>query len=471
MPAGTLLNTTLTYCTPCAQTELAYYMERPDGVYLESHCPASGQRQTRIAADPDWFRARMTKPRPVRCHGAQPVARGCPLDCGLCEFHTGGLRLPVLSITNACNLDCPICFTYNRPDQTYFKSPQDMARIVSHILAETERVDLINITGGEPTLHPQLFDLLEQCRRDEIGRITLNSNGVRLANSLAFAQQLKAAGVQIVLSVDTFDEQKSRIIHGIDLAGIKKRALARLEALEIPTTILSVCIKNVNETDVAEIVNSYFQRPFVRSITIQNMTFTGQNGSRFSNSPDGRSREHITMDEVERLLAQNGPFAQQDFFPLGNYHPLCYSVAYYIVHEDRLLSLSQLIDRSRLAKAFAGGYLLNPGRELSRDFLDGVNRLWAEGEDPRFVKLLRDFFDELYPADRHLTVGERARIAEKLIKPIYIHPHMDADNFDIGRVSACGDIVPDESGRMIPACAYNLVHRQQDERFWVPLPT
>ena len=136
-----------------------------------------------------------------------------------------------------------------------------------------------------------------------------------------------------------------------------------------------------------------------------------------------------------------------------------------------MLPLSRLIDRSLLADASEGSYLLNPGRELSSRFLDGVNRLWAEGEDPRFIKVLRDFFDELYPVNRHLTVSERARIAEKLIKPIYIHPHMDADNFDISRVSACGDIVPDESGRMIPACAYNLVHRQQDERFWVPTPT
>jgi len=81
--------------------------------------------------------------------------------------------------------------------------------------------------------------------------------------------------------------------------------------------------------------------------------------------------------------------------------------------------------------------------------------------------VLRNFITELYPPDHPITAQERRERAEKLIKMIYIHPHMDADNFDIDRVSRCGDIVPDESGRMIPACAYNLLHRKHDPRFWI----
>ena len=54
-----------------------------------------------------------------------------------------------------------------------------------------------------------------------------------------------------------------------------------------------------------------------------------------------------------------------------------------------------------------------------------------------------------------------------MIRMVYIHlPISDEDTFDIARVSHCGDLVPDESGRMIPACSYNLLYRQQDPRFW-----
>jgi hypothetical protein len=53
-----------------------------------------------------------------------------------------------------------------------------------------------------------------------------------------------------------------------------------------------------------------------------------------------------------------------------------------------------------------------------------------------------------------------------MIKMVYIHPHMDEDNFDMARVSRCGDMVPNESGVMMPACSYNLLYRRRDPRFW-----
>jgi hypothetical protein len=65
-----------------------------------------------------------------------------------------------------------------------------------------------------------------------------------------------------------------------------------------------------------------------------------------------------------------------------------------------------------------------------------------------------------------LPASERKALLERWIKMLLIHPHMDSDNFDIDRVSSCGDLVPDEDGRMIPACAYNLLYRQKDSRFW-----
>jgi uncharacterized radical SAM superfamily Fe-S cluster-containing enzyme len=468
MPAETFLNSTLTYCTDCGQTELARVMVRDGSVFMDRSCANGDRHSTKIVDDYRWYLERQQPPGPIAQAGkVRPAQSGCPLDCGLCEFHTSDIHLPVFSITNACNLDCPICFTFNRPDEKYYKSVSDMRKIVQHILAQTSGVDLVNITGGEPTLHPQLFDIIQACDCEQIGRVTLNSNGLRLASSRRFAEKIKEAGVQVVLSLDTFDPEKSKVIHGADISEKKRLALQVLEELDIPTTILSVCIKNVNEADVEEIVHMMIRKPFVRSITIQNMTFTGQNGSQFENGPANQPRQHITIDEIERLLAARGEILQDDFFPLGSYHPLCYSVAYYIVYEERLLSLSRLIDKSLLTEASRGSYLLDPDRRLSTRFLEGINRLWAEGEDEAFIRVLRRFFDELYPRDRHLSPRQRHLIAEKLIKPIYIHPHMDADNFDIDRVSRCGDVVPDESGRMIPACAYNLVHRQRDPRFWV----
>jgi len=288
----------------------------------------------------------------------------------------------------------------------------------------------------------------------------MNTNGIKIAEDESFAEKIKKSGVQIVLSLDTFDPEKSRIIHGKDISDLKRTCLKRLESLDIPTTILTVCIKGVNENDVADIVHKYLRKPFVSSITIQNMTFTGKNGSRFF------PHEHITMDEVEELVSLQEGIDFNHFFPLSSYHPLCYSAAYYIACDGQLISLTRILDKNLIAKLSENSYHLNPDSDISVEFRDGINRMWASGTDEKAIAVLKKFLVDMYPKDRRLSQTERKNMLERWMKILLIHPHMDRDNFDIDRVSSCGDLVPDEIGRMVPACAYNLLYRHKDPRFW-----
>jgi uncharacterized radical SAM superfamily Fe-S cluster-containing enzyme len=458
---GITLDSTRAFCPACGVTEHALVTARDTGVFLERICPQLGTVSVRIARDYRWYLERTAEPQPMeQMPNATGLSKGCPFDCGPCECHTARLHLPVVSVTNLCNLDCPICFTYNRPDLAYCKSTDELRTIIGHLTDAVGELELINITGGEPTLHPRLFDLLDLCAQSPIGRVTMNSNGLRIASDPEFARRLKESGVQVVLSLDTLDPEKSIVIHGRDITSEKLAALERLETLAIPTTILTVCIKGVNEEETAHLVRQYLAKEFVRGVTIQNMTFTGRNGSRF------QPREHVTIDEVEDLLVAHGGFGKGDFFPLGSYHPLCYSVAYYLADGERLLPLSRLVERGLLTGATAHSYVLDGGEELAKAFREGIDRLWAEGEDEGTIALLRRFIRELYPPGG-LSRAERQKRAESMIRMVYIHPHMDEDNFDIARVSRCGDLVPDESGRMIPACSYNLIYRQKDPRFWM----
>lgn len=461
MTEETYLRSTMAYCPRCRQTELARIVARADGVFMERLCPDTGAVSTRIARDAGWYVERTATPRAATPHAnCLPAAKGCPFDCGPCPWHTGGLHLPVFSITNDCNLDCPICFTHNRPDRQYYKSVEDTRRIIGHIVERTGGVQLINLTGGEPTQHPDLFAVLDACRHERIGRVTMNTNGIRIAGDRRFAEKIKAAGVQLVLSLDTFDPATSAIIHGKDITRAKRKCLDTLAELDIPTTILPVCIQGVNDHEIPDIVHDSLRMSFVRSVTVQNMTYTGKNGSRFE------PRAHITLDEVETLLTRRAGISRQDFFPLSSYHPLCYSAAYYVIRGERMISLSRLLGRELLMELSADAYILNPRRDLSTAFRDAINRLWAEGADESDIALLREFMAALYPIGRRLDDAERRTLLEAWIKMVLIHPHMDEDNFDIDRVSACGDLVPDENGRMVPACAYNLLYRQQDPRFW-----
>jgi uncharacterized radical SAM superfamily Fe-S cluster-containing enzyme len=385
----------------------------------------------------------------------KPVQKGCPFDCGPCANHAGRLRLPIFSITNHCNLKCPICFTHNRQDKIYNKSLEDLEAILDHIEAEQKGLDLLNLTGGEPTLHPQLPEVLERCARRSFRRVSMNTNGLTLGKNRALAQRIKEIGTEVILSLDTLDPEKSRRIHGADIVQGKQNALALLEELGIPTVLLMVWIPGVNDAEIPALIERYLPRDFICGVTIQNMAYTGQYGSLFS------PRVHSTLEDVEQGLEASGYFAATDFFAHGAYHPFCYSTAYYIVGETLRIPFTHLAARDLLTAGTENSFLMKTSPELERSFRERIDALWVAGASGEEMRLLKRFI-----AGFESAAARQPDFFHKMVKTVTIHAHMDEDNFDLARVGLCGDLVPDEQGNMIPACSYNLLYRQQDPRFW-----
>jgi uncharacterized radical SAM superfamily Fe-S cluster-containing enzyme len=322
---------------------------------------------------------------------------------------------------------------------------------------------LINITGGEPTLHPSLPDLLARCARRSFGRVSVNTNGLKIAESEDLALRLRDTGAQLILSLDTLDPGASVIIHGADITGFKLRALERLSRLSIPTVLLPVWIPGLNDNELPGIIKEYLQEGFIKGVTIQTIAYTGHNGGRF------QPRERATLEDVEKGLEAAG-IGPDSFFSHGSYHPLCYSVAYFLIDSVAKLPLSALADHRTLTAATAGGYLMRATGELVESLREGVDRLWAEGAPKEKTALVRKLVGALAGGG---SGGDRRREIERtgLIKTVTIHAHMDEENFDLARVQTCGDLVPEEDGQFRPACSYNLVYRSRDPRFWAEAPS
>ena len=50
--------------------------------------------------------------------------------------------------------------------------------------------DVVQISGGEPTLHPEFFAILDAARRRPIRHLMVNTNGIRIAREDGFAERL-----------------------------------------------------------------------------------------------------------------------------------------------------------------------------------------------------------------------------------------------------------------------------------------
>jgi len=449
-------------CRGCRRVLPARVFFRDGAVWQQSLCPDCRSEPALIAADSAWYLEHVLRPAPDRAplEGSHPPERGCPHDCGPCAWHATPCQLPIFSVTNACDMECPVCFTYNRGDRVWHMPLDELRRTLDWIIESSGPVDLINLTGGEPTLHPDITNLLAECRRPEIGRVTMNSNGLRLAEDPALCERLAELGVCVILSFNTFDPAASVRKHGRDVVAAKLQAIENLTRAGCRMTLLCVLIHGLNEDVPGRILGLMRENDNILSLTVQTMTYTGRGGGRF---PD---RRHVPVDEATRLVCEHsgGELTPADFSPRPSAHPLCYAVSYLLKDDGRFVPFARLAPREKVEEFLGDSYLarLEKREDLIRETIDG---LYARGETAH-LKIFRALTEKLFPRSGVLDAFARQRLAEESVRTVYIHAHMDEDTFDCSRAMLCPDLVPAEPGRLIPACTYNLFYRMRDERFY-----
>lgn len=459
----TYFSTVQGMCRTCRSIVPARIYFKDNKVWQQSICPTCENEPALIAGDQKWYLDNVLKKysdsSPIK--GSHPSENGCPHDCGPCKWHATPCQLPVISVTNACNLDCPICFTYNRKDKIYNKSPEEMQKLVDWIVESSGTVDLINITGGEPTLHPQIFDLIQICKRPEIGRITLNSNGIKLAEDQDFCNKLGELGVYIILSFNTFKPEVSSKLHGRDLVSIKLKAIDNLTKAGVRMTLLNVMIRDTNEDAISGIFDLMRENDNILSLTVQTMTYTGQGGGKV------QARNHLPVDEATRIVCaqSGGELKFEDFVTRQSAHPLCYLTTYMMKSKNRFLPFRRFAEEKDIEQMNKDSYLLRISNER-QFFNEAINKLYSEGDNDA-LQVFKELIKELYPQDKEISSFERQKRAESSIRTVYIHSHMDESNFDSSRAMCCPDLVPDKPGSFIPACTYNLFYRMKDKRFYV----
>jgi pyruvate-formate lyase-activating enzyme len=97
----------------------------------------------------------------------------------------------VLDILRGCNITCRACYNIN----SAHVKPLDEVRREFHMLIARRRLDSISLLGGEPTLHPQLCDIVRMIKAEGIS-VELFTNGLLLEAELL--HKLRDAGTDLV---------------------------------------------------------------------------------------------------------------------------------------------------------------------------------------------------------------------------------------------------------------------------------
>ena len=305
---------TTSLCETCLKLAPTKILIQGEDVFYRKRCPEHGVQTTRVASDADWFRSTREWLKP----GDRPLlrqtetVRGCPWDCGLCPDHEQHSCLAIVEINDACNLACPVCFAESSPARNESRTRAEVEAMLDALVASEGEPDLVQISGGEPTIHPQIIEILQAAQARPIRHVMLNTNGVRIADDPAFVNQLAGLGpgFEVYLQFDSLHGNALTHLRGADLTGVRKRALDNLEAAGVSTSLVATVKRGVNDHEMGDIIRHGLGYQCVRGVTFQPVQDAGRN-SGFSKD------DRVLLTDIRRaIVAQSGMFGADDIIPL-----------------------------------------------------------------------------------------------------------------------------------------------------------
>ena len=467
------LGMTQSVCSRCRAIVPTKTVTDGRDVYFHKFCPEHGESRVFIRSDlKDYLKSQRYVKSAWKPEAFTGDARTrCPEGCGFCERHEQHLCMPIIEITNRCDLICPVCINASgRSGEKNFRSWDLSLEEFRHILDKTieaeRQLDVINFSGGEPLLHPQLLEMIDEAlSRKEIIRVSLSTNGLRFLNDPVLLHELQDRNIVISLQFDGFEEKAYQILRGRPLLREKWKILDMLEDRGVTTSLTMTAAAGVNDDQFSAMLDYLLGHEHVVSLMIQPMAFVGR-GANLSGK-----LARLTIPDIVRLLGDAGHPAvkAEDFLPLPCSHPLCFSLAFFLMLDSGgVVSISRLTDAATLMDSLSNRvfYGLDSGeheklKQMIYDLWSGP--LGAIPDSQAILSTLRNILREMSNPSTCCSFDARGvfTFAERKVKSIFIHSFQDRETFDMARIRRCCQAYPQPDGRLIPACVHNVLGREK----------
>ncbi|MFH2008794.1 MAG: radical SAM protein [bacterium] len=456
---------TTTLCPHCERLLDGEVQADARGVFIRRTCPDHGLLEGLVCSDVAWWeglgRFDVAPSRPAQSRTAGD--RGCPDDCGLCPAHRQIAGTTAIEISNRCNAGCPVCIADNQ--ETFELSVEEVVQIVDRAGSEQGGLDVVTLSGGEPTIHPHFFELLDALvDRPGVGRVVVNTNGIRIAAEESFADRLARYPVYVSLH---YDGPAAAQLRGTGF-DVQERALTRLCERGIDAVPLVLAVGGVNDVHLGELTVELLTRgPQIKSIILSLMAYAGHGGEQLPFDPMTRLTIPAALEHLEE--GAGGAIRKGDFMPLTMPNPMCAAVGYFLVDENGALPLIRAAGLERAIEATKNAHFARADEQYEAFFRGTLERVYAHPElfddGAAVLARLKRFVSRVFPADRPLSAQERARVTEESVKTVYLMQFMDGWTFDTRRLSKCSCQHLFADGHRIPSCGYYAYHRKRDPRF------
>ena len=439
---------TQSLCEVCLEVVPTKILFQHGNVYYQKRCKNHGVQKTLVSTDIEYFKRckDYLKPGDIPNKFQTEIDKGCPHDCGLCPDHEQHSCLALFEIIDECNMHCPVCFANSAPGMGNARSMEDIEIMLQTLIESELEPDLVQISGGEPTLHPELLTILRRLKDSPVRHLMLNTNGIRIAKDLDLVKSLAdlQPGFEVYLQFDSFKKTALKNIRGQDMRNIRIQALENLEKYNISTTLVCAIRKGMNDDEVGEIIEYAQQWRCVRGVTFQPIQDAGRNENE-------TKEQRITLSEIRNsIINADNPFEDADMIPLPC-HPEHISIGYALKAPGKLVPVTGMLPKEILLQGTTNTIAFEKNPALKAAFLE-LFSLDACSEKTT---------DQLQTLLCCLPTIDAEEMSYENVFRVVIMSFMDQYDFDIGSIKRSCTHFVEPNGKIYPFETYNLFYREK----------
>jgi uncharacterized radical SAM superfamily Fe-S cluster-containing enzyme len=321
-------------------------------------------------------------------------------------------------------MDCPICYAADRRGLGDV-SPEDFkSRIDGLLRAEGGRLEVLQLSGGEPFLHPEIVRFLESAAANPgIGRILVNTNGERLLEDAGLRSALRGlrGRVEAYLQYDGPLDEANRLIRGRATAAKRRELMSLLDSDGVKMTLAATLFEK-NLDQVKSILDLAVSVENVSGATFQRMI-----------------PSEVTQDEILDALRRSGCFPPGSLIPLPCSHRECTTIGFLFCREGSVRPVSDFIDYREHKAVLSDRIAFDAAVLKSAGACRCLPDEWAW---------------KRFAGESRASSFEGMKVLRVVVKNF-----MDRSTFDLERARKCCVGVATASGRIVPFCVYNNLKR------------
>ncbi len=473
-----LIEKTMTVCPECKLIINGVIYKDGENVMIRKFCPEHQWTIEKYWEDYDMY----MKMRRYNYYGrgfdnpnyiTETKGANCPFDCGMCERHKSHTGLANVVITNRCHLSCWYCFFYAKEGEPIYEPGLDEIKKIFVNLRNQKPIpaNAIQITGGEPMMHPQIIDVVKAAKEVGFDQIQMNTTGIIIGNEPELAMKLRHAGVStLYMSFDGVSKRANPKNHWeapLTLDAIRK---AGSTVVLVPTVI-----RTINDHELGAMINFAINNiDVVRAVNFQPVSLVGRMPTRL------REKQRISIPGAIKLIEEqtNGVIRKEHWFSVpyvgginkfiealsGEFkydlsiHFACGAGTYLFVDPDgKVIPITEFLDAAGLLESLQKAVNEMEGKSklekkiIAVRTLMGMNKFIDKRKQPKSVNFMKMFMSVLLKRN----FDSMGTFQMKTLFLGMMH-FQDEYNYDIHRVEKCDIHYAMPDGEVLPFCTFNV---------------